>query len=254
MTPVWAQRREALWSDCLVSPDVFHQRLDRLGECVVPYQQTLETAAGQHPMHLSLRGLLSHVPRKNAEDIAALVDVERQVIQDFLGTALWDHRPLTTVLVGEGVERWGEPEGIRAFAPSSFPQRGTHAVGVKRHWCGHRGKVDTCQVGVCMGSVCGHEHAVLDFRLSLPAAWARDESRRQACHVPQEVRYHTRHEPCVERLDAWGAQGPHGWVTGDDACGRHARWRHALRERGERSGLGVPCHTTMRDLQVPWPA
>ena len=25
MTPVWAQRREEWWSDCLVSPDVFQQ-------------------------------------------------------------------------------------------------------------------------------------------------------------------------------------------------------------------------------------
>jgi DDE superfamily endonuclease len=68
------------------------------------------------------------------------------------------------------------------------------------------------------------------------------------------VRYQTRHEQCVERLDAWGAQVPHGWVTGDEAFGRHARFRHERRERGERSGLGVPCPTTMRDLQVPLPA
>ena len=32
MTPAWAQRREELLSsDCLVSPDVFHQMVDRLG-------------------------------------------------------------------------------------------------------------------------------------------------------------------------------------------------------------------------------
>ena len=31
MTPAWAQRREALLRDCLVSPDVFHQMVDRLG-------------------------------------------------------------------------------------------------------------------------------------------------------------------------------------------------------------------------------
>jgi hypothetical protein len=37
MTPVWAQRREELLSDCLVSPDVFKQMVDRLGEFVVPY-------------------------------------------------------------------------------------------------------------------------------------------------------------------------------------------------------------------------
>jgi SRSO17 transposase len=253
MTPVWAQRREALLSDCLVSPDVFNQMLDRLGEFVVPYQQALETEAGQHPMHLYLQGLLSHLPRKNAEEIAALVDVERQVIQDFIGTALWDHRPLITVLVGEVVERLGEPEGILAFDPSSFPKRGTHSVGVKRQWCGHRGKVDTCQVGVFMGYVCGHEHALLDFRLSLPEEWARDEPRRQDCHVPKEVRYQTRHEQCLEMLDAWGAQVPHGCVTGDDEFGRHSRFRHELRERGERYVLGVPCTTTIRDLEAPWP-
>ena len=55
MTPTWAQRREELLSDCLVSPDVFHQMLDRLGEFVVLYQQALESEAAHHPMHLCLR-------------------------------------------------------------------------------------------------------------------------------------------------------------------------------------------------------
>jgi len=254
MTPVWAQRREELLSDCLVSPDVFHQMVDRLGEFVMPYQQALETEADPHSMHLYLQGLLSHLPRKNAEAIAAWVDVERQVIQDFIGTAAWDHRRLVDVLVGQVAERLGEPDGIIAFDPSSFPKRGAHSVGVKRQWCGHRGKVDNCQVGVFMGYVSRHDHALLDFRLSLPEEWARDEHRRQACHVPPEVRYHTRHEQCLEMLDAWGEQVPHGWLTGDDELGRHTRFRHELRERGECYVLGVPCTTTMRDLEAPLPA
>src|SRR6266702_1429781 len=37
MNPVWAQRREEVWNDCLVSPDVFTQMVHRLGEFVVPY-------------------------------------------------------------------------------------------------------------------------------------------------------------------------------------------------------------------------
>ena len=253
MTPAWAQRKEELLSDCLVSPEVFNPMLDRLGDFVVPYQHALEAEAGQGHVHRYLQGLLSHVDHKNAEKIAALVDVDRQVIQDFIGTTLWDHRPLITVLVGEVVEQLGEPDGIIAFDPSSFPKRGTHSVGVKRQWCGHRGKVDNCQVGVFMGYVCGHEHALLDFRLSLPEEWARDEPRRQDCHVPKEVRYHTRHEQCLEMLEAWGGQVPHSWVTGDDEFGRHARFRHELRERGERYVLGVPCNTTMRDLEAPLP-
>ena len=219
----------------------------------MPYQQALETETGQHHMHLYLQGLLSHLPRKNAEDIATLVDVERQVIQDFIGTVRWDHRPLITVLVGQVADRLGEPDGIIAFDPSSFPKRGTHSVGVKRQWCGHRGKVDNCQVGVFMGYISGHDHALLDFRLSLPQEWARDALRRQACHVPPEVRYHTRHEQCLEMLDAWGDQVPHGWVTGDDELGRHTRFRGELRERGERYVLGVPCNTTIRDLEAPLP-
>jgi SRSO17 transposase len=254
MTPVWAQRREELLSDCLVSPDVFHEMVDRLGEFVMPYQQALETEADPHSMHLYLQGLLSHLPRKNAEDIAAWVDVERQVLQDFIGIAPWDHRPLIGVLVGQVAERLGEPDGIIAFDPSSFPKRGTHSVGVKRQWCGHRGKVDNCQVGVFMGYVSRHDHALLDFRLYLPQEWARNEQRRQECHVPLEVRSQTRQEQCLEMLDRWGDQVPHGWVTGDDELGRHTRFRQDLRERGERYVLGVPCTTTIRDLEAPLPA
>jgi SRSO17 transposase len=254
MNPVWAQRREEVLSDCIVSPDVFQQMVERLDEFVVPYQHVLETATGQRNVHLYLQGLLSHLPGKNAEDIATFVEVERQVIQDFIGTVPWDHRPLVTVLVGQVAERLGEPDGIIAFDPSSFPKRGTHSVGVKRQWCGHRGKVDNCQVGVFMGYVSRHDHTLLDFRLSLPEDWARDEQRRQACHVPLEVRYQTRQEQCLEMLDAWGEQVPHGWVTGDDELGRHTQFRHQLRERDERYVLGVPCNTTMRDLEAPLPA
>src|ERR1043166_2489313 len=253
MHTVWAQRREEVLSDCLVSPDVFHQMVDRLGAFVVPYQQALATKADQHSMHLYLQGLLSHVDRKNAEEIAAFVDVERQVIQDFIGTAPWDHRPLVTVLVGQVVEQLGEPDGIIAFDPSSFPKRGTHSVGVKRQWCGHRGKVDTCQVGVFMGYVSRRDHALLDFRLSLPQDWARDELRRAACHVPPEVQYQTRHEQCLEMLDQWSRHVPHGWVTGDDELGRHTGFRGELRARGERYVLGVPCNMMIRDLEVGLP-
>ena len=254
MRAMWAQRQEELFSDCVVSPHVFDHLVDRLCDFAAPYQQCLQTEAAQRNMRLYLVGLLSHLDRKNAEEIAALVDVERLVIQAFIGTAPWDHRPLIQVLVGQVVERLGEPDGVIAFDPSSFPKRGTHSVGVKRQWCSHRGKVDNCQVGVYMGYVSRHDHALLDFRLSLPVDWARDKLRRQECYVPPAVQYQTRPEQCLEMLDEWGKHIPHGWVTGDDELGRHTQFRHQLRERGERYVLGVPCTTTMRDLEAPLPA
>jgi SRSO17 transposase len=158
--------------------------VDRLAEVVGPYQQALETEAGPHPTPLSLQGWLSHVPRKTAEQIATVVDVERQGIQDCIGTLPWDHRPLGAVCIGPVADRLGQPAGIIACDPSRCPQRGAHSVGVKRQWWRHRGKVDTCQGGVCMGYGFGQAQALLDFRLSLPAEWARDQPRRQACHVP----------------------------------------------------------------------
>ena len=56
MTPAWAQRQEALLSDCLVSPDVFDDIVERLRAFVVPYQHALETEAGKRNVHLYLQG------------------------------------------------------------------------------------------------------------------------------------------------------------------------------------------------------
>ena len=56
MHPMWAQRREEVLSDCLVSPDVFTQMVERLGEFVIPYQHALETEASGCHVHLYLQG------------------------------------------------------------------------------------------------------------------------------------------------------------------------------------------------------
>jgi hypothetical protein len=63
--------------------------------------------------------------------------------------------------------------------------------------------------------------------------WARDPQRRQECHVPQEVQYQTRHYQCVEMLDEWGEQVPHGWVTGDDELEKPGR------ATGEMAGVST---------------
>jgi hypothetical protein len=86
MASAWAQRQEELLSDCIVSPDVFNPMVDRLAEFVVPYQQALETEAGQRNLHLYLQGLLSHLPSKNAEDIATLVNVEPELFSPIKST------------------------------------------------------------------------------------------------------------------------------------------------------------------------
>jgi hypothetical protein len=51
-----------------------------------------------------------------------LVDVERQVIQEFIGNASWDHRPLVTVLVGYVAHQLGEPDGNDAKTATCPPR------------------------------------------------------------------------------------------------------------------------------------
>jgi hypothetical protein len=41
----------------------------------------------------------------------------------------------------------------------------------------------------------------------------------------------------------------HGWIAGDDGFGRASDFRAALRSRGDRCVLNVPCHPTARDLE-----
>lgn len=106
--------------------------VDRRGECVMPSQKAREAEAHQPHVHRDLAGRLSHLHRKHAETIAALVAVERQVIQDGIGTAPGEQWPFINVWVGQVTERLVEPDGIIAFDPSSFSKRGSHSVGMKR--------------------------------------------------------------------------------------------------------------------------
>ena len=59
MPPAWAQRHEALWRDCVVSPDVFTLMVDHVRAFVRPSQHALETEAGKRHGSLYLAGLLS---------------------------------------------------------------------------------------------------------------------------------------------------------------------------------------------------
>ena len=203
MTPAWAQRKDALLSDCMVSPDVFTHMMDRLGDFVAPYQHALEAEAVRAPCPPLPSG--AAVPREPQECRGSRPSSRssdrscktssappRGIIGHWspcwsdngraVGRIRWHHRLRSQQL----------PEARHAFG-------GRQTAMVR-----HRGKVDNCQVGVFMGYVSHVDHTLLDFRLSLPEEWVRDEQRRHACHVPPEVPDQTRHAQCLEMLDAWG--------------------------------------------------
>jgi SRSO17 transposase len=242
-------RKAEMLADCQVSPAVFDGVADRLEEFARPFVACLHRPEQRQHAQSYLRGLLSDLERKNAEAIAYRHDEERAGLQTFVGTAPWQHTPLLTELAHQVGKTLGEPDGILALDPSSFPKKGTHSVGVKQQWCGRLGKVENCQVGVFLAYVSRREQAVVNMRLYLPKEWANNRRRRRECGVPPEVRYQTRQHLALEMLAEQGPLLPHAWVTGDDEMGLPAWFRRELRERGERYLLAVPGYLSIRDLE-----
>ena len=248
MEPRFRARLDELLADAEIPPRLMHGLLPRLQTFLHPFLQSLQHPQQHtHARHYVL-GLLSDIDHKTAEGTAYFHDQDRQGLQKFLVQSSWDHEPLLTELARQVGAALGEEDAVLVFDPSSLAKKGTQSVGVQRQWCGRLGKVENCQVGVYLGYVSRHEHALVDERLYLPQEWASDRSRRKAAGVPREVRFRTRHELALERLDARGPLLPHRWLSGDDEMGRCSWFRQELRQRNEHYLWAVPSHTTVRDL------
>jgi SRSO17 transposase len=253
MEPRFQRRKEQLLDGCQVPPTLFDGVIGRLEEFAAPFAASLPSPESRSHTRTYLAGLLSDVERKNAESIAYRYDLDRQVIQRFVGEVDWDHDPLLDELTQQAAREIGRPDAVLVFDPSAFPKKGDASVAVKRQWCGRLGKVENCQVGVFLGYVSDAEHTLVDFRLYLPEEWAKDRRRRKRAGVPEEIKYRTRHELALEMLGSRGGSLPHSWLAGDDEMGRPAWFRKQLATDGERYMLAVPSNTSIRDLEAEPP-
>ena len=244
-------RLEELVEDARLPPGSCAGLPDALLDFLHPFADALVRQEQRDNALAYIQGLLSGLPRKNAEAISYLHHQERQALQKFVGQSPWDHQPIMAELARQVGEQLGEADAVLVFDPSAFPKKGTQSVGVQRQWCGRLGKVDNCQVGVFLAYVSRQEHALADFRLYLPKQWKR--KRCSEAGVPRSVGFRTRHELALDMLDSRGPLLPHGWVAGDDEMGRSSWFRRELRERGEGYLLDVPSNTLVRDLAADAP-
>lgn len=246
-------RLDELRNDAEVRVSFPRSVMARLEPFLQPFVASLQTPEQQTNAKEYVEGLLSDLNGKDCESIAYLHDRERQGMQKFIGQVPWDYQPLVTELVRQVGTELGEDDGVLVFDPSAFAKKGTESVGVQRQWCGRLGKIENCQVGIYLGYVSRHEHALVDFRLYLPNDWAKRKRRRQKAGVPTEIRFRTRQELILEMLDQRGPLLPHAWISGDDELGRSSCFRRELQARQERYLLAVPSNTLIRDLKAPLP-
>jgi SRSO17 transposase len=200
-----------------------------------------------------VRGLLSGLPRKSVEPIAAQAGIPRKNLEFFVGCGVWDDEKVMVELRRHVRQELAESDGVIVIDPSAFPKKGSHSCGVARQWCGRLGKQENCQIGVFLAYASSQGHAPLDRRLYLPEDWVDDPVRRQECHVPADLTYRKTWEIALDLLRRSGPDVPHKWVVGDDEFGRASEFRAALRDDHQLYVLDVPCNTTVRDLDARRP-
>jgi SRSO17 transposase len=248
------ERRRELLAECEVPATLFSGIAGRLEAFAQPFVERLGRREQKGHARMYMSGLLSDLKRKNTESIAYRHDQDRRCLQNFIGQSGWDHTPLLEELVRQVGQAIGEDDGVIVFDPSGFKKKGKESVGVARQWLGRFGKTDNGQVAIYMGYASREEHAIVNERLFLPRSWARDRRRRKKCGVPKDIRFQTRHNLVLDMLDEGGEYLPHAWIAGDTEMGRSSQFRRALRTREERYLLGVPCNTSIRDLDAIPPA
>lgn len=243
----------ALLADAEVSPADVRGCRDRLTRFLKRYLPLFRREEQRGHAGAFVRGLLSGLPRKSVEPIAAQAGVPRKNLEFFVGCGVWDDEKVMTELRRHVREELAEPDGVIVIDPSAFPKKGGHSCGVARQWCGRLGKQENCQIGVFLAYTSSKGHALVERRLHLPEDWAGDPARREECHVPADATFLKTWETARDLLRRGGPDLPHKWVVGDDEFGRVSEFRETLRRDGERYVLDVPCNTNVRDLDTRRP-
>lgn len=165
-----------------------------------------------------------------------------EALQHFITDSPWEAAPLWTQL------RTGVPTrtGILALDETSFPKQGTHSVGVKRQYCGARGKVANCQVAVSTALIADQLIWPLSFELYLPTEWCTDPLRRAKARIPTGVRFRQKWRiglAHVRQVLKAGFQLTA--VVADTDYGSTAAFRRGLERLGLRYGVAIRWFLTM---------
>lgn len=225
------------------SPDV----LPELAAFLAPFAPLFRYAQSRQSLERYLVGLLTDLPRKNAQTIAAAVaGTSTERLQHLLTDAAWDPRAVDAARV-----RWlaarSPAAGVFVLDDTGLPKQGRASVGVARQYSGTLGKVGNCQVVVSGEYVADDPttgrplHWPVSAELYLPAPWAGDPARRARAHIPAAETAATKPERAlglVDRARAWGV--PFAVVVADAGYGEIPAFLEGLEARGLPYVCGVP--------------
>jgi SRSO17 transposase len=221
---------------------------EHLVDFLKPYVEVVGWSSREKQLGAFVAGLLGGTERKSVEPMALAQGVDRRQLQHFVGVSPWNHLPLLGQLQGEVAAELGDPQGVLVVDGSATPKKGTESVGVARQWCGRLGKVENCQVGVYLAYAGKGSCALVDERLYLPRAWAKDAARRAKAKVPATVTFQKPWVLADEMLRQVGPRLRHKWIVADSEYGRSSLFRDRLAKRAERYMVEVPSNISVRKV------
>src|ERR1043166_6701306 len=108
---------------------------------------------GRKLLAVYVQGQLSDLHRKTAEAIGLRFRKAPRTLQRFLESIKWDEERLRQRCQQIVAREHAHSEAIGVLDESAVAKSGGHTVGIKRQWCGSRGKVENCVVGVHLAYV-----------------------------------------------------------------------------------------------------
>ena len=168
-------------------------------------------------------------------------------MQALLAEHAWDWTAALKMLQRFIAAYLGDPEAIVVLDETAELKQGTMTVGVARQHAGITGQVENCQTIVFAAYVTARGHALFDFRLYLPKAWCRDNTRRERAHVPEEAEFATKPALGTAMITGAAAAGvPFAWAAADEVYGRSSKLREACEKALKGYVVAVPVNFTVR--------
>src|SRR5215831_300308 len=215
--------------------------LPELDEFLATFQVRFRRPEGDAALERSLTGLLTALPNKNCDTMAAAVPgTSAQRLQEFLTKMQWDETALNRQRVEKLLPEATVGNGVRLFDDTGFAKQGKVSVGVARQYSGTLGKVGNCQVAVTCCYSDPQASGPVAVRLSLPQEWTDAPERLRHARVPAEVSFQTTPQIALALLDqarAWGV--PHRGVVAAADDGDTPNFLAGLETRHERYVVAV---------------
>jgi SRSO17 transposase len=220
--------------------------LPELATYLEPFTPLFRRSTSRGSLERSVTGLLTDLPPKHCDTIAAAVaETSTARLQHRFTDAVWDPQALDPQRV-QALVAQSPPQGILVLDDTGLPKPGRSSVGVARQYAGTLGQSAHGQVVVNAHYVAEEPtrrapvHWPVTAHLSLPEAWATDRARCTKVQVPPEGSLQTKPElalALVEQARTWDV--PLAYVVADAGSGDNTTFLLGLGDRQVADVVGV---------------